>query len=99
LNLHHPQNRKLLQTLSRELRNGNESAASLHKNCANRIIALKFAELPGQPVSFPQGFPLFCAKLYRREIFFLARKFASCQKSASVTLVTDFDRSNSLVVQ
>jgi len=44
----------------------------LHKNSANRIIALKFVELEGDFQFFPQGFPLSCAKLNMREIFFVA---------------------------
>jgi hypothetical protein len=42
----------------------------LHKNGANRIIALKFGELMELFRLFPQAFPLLCAKLNTTEIFF-----------------------------
>jgi hypothetical protein len=42
----------------------------LHQNSANRIIALKFSGLRSDFRSFPQGFPLLCAKLNIAEIFF-----------------------------
>jgi hypothetical protein len=45
----------------------------MHKNCANRIIALKGGELEKDFRSFPQGFPLLCAKLNAREIFLLRK--------------------------
>jgi hypothetical protein len=41
----------------------------LHKNGANRTIALKLGGLRLDFPFFPQGFPLLCAKLNIAEIF------------------------------
>jgi hypothetical protein len=46
----------------------------LHKNSANRIIALNFGRLMEIFRFFPQGFPPLCAKLNTPEIFFLAHR-------------------------
>jgi hypothetical protein len=43
-----------------EERARHKNSWSLHKNSANRIIALNFAELVEGWQRFPQGFPLLC---------------------------------------
>jgi hypothetical protein len=52
----------------------------LHKNSANRIIALKVGGLDGELQFFPQGFPPLCAKLNAAEIFFVAKGKESCKR-------------------
>src|SRR5271163_559688 len=64
----------------------------LHKNSANRIIALKFGKLMEIFRFFPQGFPLLCAKLNTAEIFFLAHRKKSCRPFAENYCRALFDR-------
>jgi hypothetical protein len=64
----------------------------LHKNGANRIIALKFGGLVVDFRFFPQAFPLLCAKLNALEIFFLARGPESCTQANKIIPMPTFDR-------
>jgi hypothetical protein len=57
----------------------------LHKNGANRTIALKVGGLEEDFRFFPQAFPLLCAKLNAREIFFVAQRCETCTKLLKIS--------------
>jgi hypothetical protein len=71
----------------------------LHKNGANRIIALKAGGLVADFRFFPQGFPLMCAKLNTREIFFCCASAKVVQPGYENCSCEDFDCRNSPMLE